>query len=169
MKKEVRKLCRQWTKFARKIDNKISVNIINGDWGAYRSLMLIDIPLAEPEQSKKAFEETIKKELEKIGYSFIYNDFEDYVWSFLHECGHLCKPKVYRDAVYRRFADLCGSLGMEKIANKIYFNLKEEKTATAWACKFAVDNYEMLLAEQRKIFYTYQNFFKKCIDKIEQE
>ena len=61
----------------------------------------------------------------------------------------------------RIIADTCGVLGLEKLGNLIYYNLKEEKQATKWAVDFVLSSKIGIVAKYSdELCKAYKRYYK---------
>ena len=93
-------------------------------------------------------------------YKNLVNEFPSYTWSFLHEVGHIECNHIQGNNIFRIFANFIGSLGFAKIANSIYFKLKEERQATEWAINYAIHNTNIVRKFTNELQKVYCRYYK---------
>ena len=72
----------------------------------------------------------------------------------------LCKPKKYKDKLMRNAIDKISLLGFGSIAKFLYYQLKEEKTATKWACDYVINNQKLVAKYNWEIVRRYKKYYK---------
>lgn len=157
----------KYREFARRVNSDVKV-IKGNDWCCYSNTLEIEVPKIVVDNSIKDFISTIEKQLEKSGNQALINKYDDFIWCFLHEMGHLCKPKKYKDRLIRGTLEKISDLGFNKIANFFYYRLKEEKTATKWACDYVINNQKLVAKYNWEIVRRYKKYYKNmnlAIDK----
>ena len=148
----------KYREMARHINKKIKIQK-DTDWLSYQNEKIIGIPRAVAEQGEKEFLQSIEKQLPAEEKDLI-NIIPDFMWSFLHEVGHIEKGTIYHDSLIRGFANMLGRLGLYRIANAIYFNLKEEVTATKWAVDYAISHKDLVGKYSWELCKTYKRYYK---------
>ena len=154
----MKKVLNKYREFARYIDKEIKVKK-DSQWLSYVEDKQIGIPRAETEKGEQAFRQSIIKALPNDKKEVI-DIIPDFAWSFLHEVGHIEKGRRVNDTITRGLANACGRLGLENLANLIYFNLKEEKQATKWATNYVINNEEVVIKFSNELVKTYRRYYK---------
>lgn len=162
----MKKILNKYRELARYIDKDIKIKKGN-DWCCYVEDKKIHIPKIESENGEKEFQKTIYNALPQ-NKKYLVKIINPVVWSFLHEVGHIEKGKRINDDLIRSIANGLGLLGLEKIAQFIYFNLKEERLATKWATQFAVQNEELVKRFSKEIEKTYYRYYKSMNIQLEE-
>lgn len=150
----------KYREFAKYINKEIKVKQCELDWYCYPSLKLIEMPKFETEEGKKDFLKSIEKKLPQDKKDYL-NYVPENVWSFLHEVGHIQNNHNSRSLI-RIISNLLGQLGLEKIANLFYFQMKEEKEATQWAIDYVLHNEEIVYKFSNEIYKSYKRYCKSC-------
>lgn len=153
-------IIKKYNEFAHKVSPDIEV-IEGCDWCCYSDLYEIEVPQIIPTDSIKDFMLTVKKQLAKSGNENLAERYEDFIWCFLHEVGHLCKPKKYKDKLIRHTLDFISLTGFTNISKFFYYRLKEEKTATEWACDYVIQNQNIVNKYNWEISQEYIKFYQK--------
>ncbi len=149
----------KYREFAKQINPK--VKIVKGtDWCCYSDTLEIEVPQLVPDNSISDFMITVEKQLDKIGKKYLLDIYDDFIWCFMHEMGHLCKPKKYHDRFIRNTLDKISQLGFTSISKFFYYRLKEEKTATIWACNYVNQNQKLISKYNLEIVRRYKKFYK---------
>ena len=154
----MKKVLNKYREFARYIDKEIKVKK-DSQWLSYVEDKQIGIPRAETEEGEQAFRQSIIKALPNDKKEVI-DIIPDFAWSFLHEVGHIEKGRRVNDTITRGLANACGKLGLSRLANLIYFNLKEEKQATKWATNYVINNEEVVIKFSNELIKTYKRYYK---------
>lgn len=154
----MKKVLNKYREFARYIDKEIKVKK-DSQWLSYVEDKQIGIPRAETEEGEQAFRQSIIKALPNDKKEVI-DIIPDFAWSFLHEVGHIEKGRRVNDTITRGLANACGKLGLSRLANLIYFNLKEEKQATKWATNYVINNEEVVIKFSNELVKTYKRYYK---------
>jgi len=154
----MKKVLNKYREFARYIDKEIKVKK-DSQWLSYVEDKQIGIPRAETEEGEQAFRNSIIKALPNDKKNVI-DIIPDFAWSFLHEVGHIEKGRRVNDTITRGLANACGKLGLSRLANLIYFNLKEEKQATKWATNYVINNEEVVIKFSNELIKTYRRYYK---------
>lgn len=150
----------KYREFAKRINPDIKV-IKGSEWCCYNDSREIEVPRMVVDNSLKDFIDTIEKQLEKSGHRNLIYKYDDFIWCFLHEMGHLCKPKKYKDRLVRNLLDNLNMIGFNnKIINFFYYRLKEEKTATKWACDYVINNQKLVAKYNWEIVRRYKKYYK---------
>lgn len=150
----------KYREFAKRINPDIKV-IKGNEWCCYSSTREIEVPRIVADNTLANFMSTIEKQLAKSGNQALINKYDDFVWCFLHEMGHLCKSKKYNDTVIRKLLDNLSVIGFNnKIVNFFYYRLKEERTATKWACDYVINNQKMVTKYNWEIVKRYKKYYK---------
>lgn len=155
----MKKVIGKYREFAKRINPQVKVRK-GAEWCCYQGIEELEVPQLASDEGLQSFLDTIKKQLCKMNKLEVFDKYDDFIWCFLHEMGHLCKPKRYHDLIIRKLIDGMSLLGMEKTAKFFYYRLKEEKTATAWACQFVVDNPELVAKYNWELVKSYKRYFK---------
>ena len=108
----------KYREFAKRINPDIKV-IKGSEWCCYSDSREIEVPRIVVDNSLKDFIDTIEKQLEKSGHRNLIYKYDDFIWCFLHEMGHLCKPKKYKDGLIRNLLDNLNMIGF-KIPDTIF-------------------------------------------------
>lgn len=87
-------------------------------------------------------------------------DIKPFVFSFLHEIGH-CVIKTVETADDLELRYSLKDIKDRTVANKLYFQLPDEKSATAWGVAYAMIYYDDICKWQRQMLNAYKKFFKK--------
>jgi len=140
------------------------IQIVKGttEWCCYPELCQVEIPQIVAEQGEQAFLNSVACQLPTNQQELI-NIIPDFMWSFLHEIGHIECEHTANNQITRNFINFISKIGWEKMANKLYFNLKEEKQATKWAVDFVINNYETIENYTNKIIKKYKKYYKKVL------
>ena len=149
----------KYREFAKRINPNIKV-IKGSEWCCYSDSREIEVPQIVGDNSIAAFMSTIEKQLAKSGNQALINKYDDFIWCFMHEMGHLCKPKKYKDKLVRNAIDRISLLGFSSIARFLYYRLKEEKTATEWACDYVINNQKLVAKYNWEIVKRYKKYYK---------
>ena len=149
----------KYREFARYIDREIKVKKGSIEWSTIPLYKQIEIPKAIDETSEILFLQSVEKKLPD-NYKNLVNEFPSYTWSFLHEVGHIECNHIQGNSVFRIFANFIGSLGFAKIANSIYFKLKEERQATEWAINYAIHNTNIVRKFTNELQKVYCRYYK---------
>lgn len=87
-------------------------------------------------------------------------DIEPFVFSFLHEIGHcITNTQETIDDLELRYS--LKDMQDRTIANRLYFQLPAEKSATAWGVAYAMIYYDDICKWQKQMLNAYKKFFKK--------
>lgn len=87
-------------------------------------------------------------------------DIEPFVFSFLHEMGHcVTNTEETIDVLALRY--ILKDMKDRTTANKLYFQLPAEKSATTWGVAYAMIYYDDILKWQKQMLNAYKKFFKK--------
>ena len=87
-------------------------------------------------------------------------DIEPFVFSFLHEMGH-CVTNTQETIDDLELRDNLKDMKDRTIANKLYFQLPAEKSATTWGVAYAMIYYDDIRKWQKQMLNAYKKFFKK--------
>ena len=156
----MKNVMKKYLDFAVMVNSDISVIQGSYDWGCYPEDYIIEIPQLVTEQGLQNFLNSIKKQLPKNKKNLI-NIIPDFMWSFLHEIGHIQHQHTVENSILRNIADYLGHKGFDTLSSLIYFNLKEEKQATQWAVDFTLHNYKLVKKYSKKIGNSYQKYYQK--------
>ena len=155
---KMKKILMKYREIARYVNPEIKVQK-DSEWLSYVDLKTIGIPQMVTEQGEQEFLDSVKKQLPQDKKDLI-NIIPDFMWSFLHELGHIEKEKYYFDTPQRTIANFLCKHGLECIGNIIYFNLKEERKATEWAVKYALKNTQVVIKFSYELDKTYRRYYK---------
>lgn len=158
----------KYREFARQINPKVTVGK-GKEWCCYSDTKKIEVPQIVTDETVGDFMETIEKQLAKSGNEKLINKYDDFIWCFLHEMGHLCKPKTYNDRFLRKTLDNLNILGFNKIANFFYYRLREERTATEWACNYVIHHPKTVSKYNWEIVRRYKKYYKSMNLTIDNE
>lgn len=162
----MRKVLKAYTSLAHYVNKDIKVIKGTTDWCSYPELCQVEVPQLVTEQGEQAFLDSVARQLPADKQELV-DIIPDFMWSFLHEIGHIqCKHNV-DNYVIRGFVNIISKLGWEKMANKIYFNLKEEKQATKWAVDFVMLEPQAVEDFTKKILKRYEKYYKKVLTDFE--
>lgn len=134
----MKKLLNKYRELAKKINGDIRVCKSNYWWSLVEDKKVGVIKLKE-ELGDEPFLASIEKILPQ-DKKYLIKKIPNYMWSFLHEIGHIEKGERINDNLIRDLANGLSKLGFRKIADLIYFNMKEEKLATQWAVNYVIQN-----------------------------
>lgn len=163
----MRKVLKAYTSLAHYVNKDIKVIKGTTDWCSYPELCQVEVPQLVTEQGTQAFLNSIAQQLPADKQELV-NIIPDFMWSFLHEIGHIqCKHNSRADVPIRGLVNIISKLGWEKMANKIYFNLKEEKQATKWAVDFVMLEPQAVEDFTKKILKRYEKYYKKVLTDFE--
>jgi hypothetical protein len=154
----MKKVLNKYREFARYINKEIKVKK-DSDWVSYPELKLVGVPQLMEDDGKNAFMSSVLKAL-PAKQKEIINIIPDFTWFFLHEMGHLQKGSTINDKITRGLANACGRMGLSRLANLIYFNLKEEKQATKWATDYVINNEEVVIKFSNELIKAYKRYYK---------
>lgn len=151
----------KYREFAKRINPDIKV-IKGNEWCCYSSTREVEVPRIVVDDNLADFMSTIEKQLTKSGNQALINKYDDFVWCFLHEMGHLCKPKKYNDGLQRALLNRVNELWgkTNKVVNFFYYRLKEERTATKWACDYVINNQKLVAKYNWEIVRRYKKYYK---------
>lgn len=152
----MKKVLNKYRQVAKYIDREIKIKKGN-EWACYVEDKIITIPQIESEEGNAEFRKSIEKILP---ITLEIDIISDEMWSLLHEVGHIQKGKRYNDNIIRGLANIFSKLSLNRLANAIYFNLKEEKEATQWAVNYVNKNVNIVQRFDRELGKTYRNFFR---------
>lgn len=155
----MKKVLDKYREFARYIDKDIKIKKGYTSWATIPLYKQIEIPQVATFESEQLFLQDIKKRLPQ-GKKFLIDMLPNYTWSFLHEVGHIQCNHIQEDTIIRVIADFLGSLGLTKIANLIYFKLKEERQATDWAISYVLNNFDTVVKFTTELEKTYKRYYK---------
>lgn len=165
------KLINNYRKIANNVDNEIGVYISENVW--YCEPENNEIFVATPKNTNKGLQDFIKSIDVKLNneQKYLLNIIPTFMWSFLHEMGHLqTEKKIYKILLpYRKLTDfLSYHFGNIKIIDKLtsvmYFNLIDEVKATQWAVDYVTQNENKIVNYSKKLEKIYSKYFKKSID-----
>jgi len=154
----MKRILNKYREFARYINKEIKVKK-DSEWLSYVEDKQIGIPRAETEEGQQEFRKSIIKAL-PVDKKEEIDIIPDFTWSFLHEVGHIQKGKRINDTITRGLANACGRMGLSRLANLIYFNLKEEKQATKWATDYVINNEEVVIKFSNELIKAYKRYYK---------
>ena len=149
----------KYREFAKRINPNIKV-VKGKEWCSYPYMKKMEVPRLMEDDPVGDFLQTIEKQLEKTGHQDLLNRYDDFMWCFLHEMGHLCKPKTYDDSISRAILNKINKMGFNKLANTFYYRLKEERTATKWACDYVINNQKMVMKYNWELVQRYKKYYK---------
>lgn len=152
-------IIKKYREFVKRINPDIKV-IKGFDWCCYNNTKEIEIPQLVTDNSLADFISTVEKQLAKTGNQALVKKYDDFIWCFLHEVGHLSKGKKYKDQVLRKFLDTLNIIGCKKIAKALYYRLKEEQTATEWACNYVINNQKLVAKYNWELIRRYKKYYK---------
>ena len=153
-----KKVIMKYREIARYVNPEIKVQK-DSEWLSYIEDKIIGVPMAESEEGQEEFNKSIYKALPSDKKELI-DIIPDFMWSFLHELGHIQKGKRYFDTPQRAIANFLCLHGIKFLGNIIYFNMKEERKATEWAVKYAIENTEVVIKFSYELGKTYKRFYK---------
>lgn len=129
---------------------------VGNDFQALPDKDIIFFALLENELDANSFYSDILQNFPEIADY----DIEPFVFSFLHEIGH-CVTKTVEtiDDLILRYS--LADIEDRTVANKLYFQLPAEKSATTWGIAYAMIYYDDILKWQKQMLNAYKKFFKK--------
>jgi len=165
-RKHLQKLLKTYQDFANIIDN--SIEIKKGKiWQSIPLFNEIYIPIP----SKQFYEKSIQDFLNSV-YVKLPKEEKDivdiipyYIWSFLHEMGHVQNYDIKDPFIsIRKITDFLsyhfGHISIiDKLTTYLYFNLKEEKRATQWAINYVNENYDLVRLYSNEITKAYLKYY----------
>lgn len=129
---------------------------VGNDFQALADNNLIFFALLENELDANLFYLDI---LQKFPFLADY-DIEPFVFSFLHEMGHcVTNTQENIDDLILRYN--LHEMEDRATANKLYFQLPAETSATSWGVAYAICHLEEITKWQNQMLKAYQKFFKK--------
>lgn len=150
---ELKKLERIANRLTRPVGIKARVG---NDFQALADDNLIFFALLESELDANSFYLDI---LQKFPFLADY-DIEPFVFSFLHEMGHcVTNTQENIDDLILRYS--LHEMEDRAKANKLYFQLPAETSATSWGVAYAMCHLEEITKWQNQMLKAYQKFFKK--------
>lgn len=152
-------IIKKYREFARRVNPDIKV-IKGSNWCCYHNTYEIEIPCIIADSSIVDFMSTVEKQLAKSGNQHLTQRYDDFIWCFLHEMGHLCKSKTYNNKIVRKFSNTLSLLGLHKIAKFFYYRLKEERVATKWACDYVINNPKIVTKYNWELVRRYKKYYK---------
>ena len=170
----VTKLVNKYRNIANNIDNNVDVYVNNFEW--YCEPENNEIYISKPKKEKtslQAFLHSVDIKLPR-NRKYLLDIIPPYVWSFLHEMGHLqTEKKIYIILTpYRKLTDFLSlhfshkSKLIDKLTNLMYYNMIDEVQATKWAVNYVIQNEKQVLKHSKELTKIYKNYFKKSIDII---
>lgn len=135
----MKKVLNKYREFVRLIDKDIKVKKGATAWLSYPALKEIEVPRAVAQSGIDGFIPSVERQL-PLHAKHLATTIPDFMWTLLHEVGHIKCEHTKGSSLMRIIADTCGVLGLEKLGNLIYYNLKEEKQATKWAVDFVLSS-----------------------------
>ena len=94
-----KKVIMKYREIARYVNPEIKVQK-DSEWLSYIEDKIIGVPMAESEEGQEEFNKSIYKALPSDKKELI-DIIPDFMWSFLHELGHIQKGKRYFDTPQR--------------------------------------------------------------------
>lgn len=144
-------------RIANKLTKQVGITAkIGNDFQALPNKNTIFFALLENELDANLFYSDILQNFPKI----VDYDIEPFVFSFLHEIGH-CVTKTAETTEDLELRDNLKDMQDRTTANKLYFQLPAEKSATTWGIAYAMIYYDDILKWQRQMLNAYKKFFKK--------
>lgn len=163
IEQEFQKVVAAYQEIADSIIDNVEV-FAGSDYSCYPTTREIEIPYLISENEANAFLISVNKA--SVG-NIDVNNFEIYIWSILHEIGHLSsKQGDVISRVGRKISQLLCKCRLLKFANKIYFNLPEEKNATELATDYVNLHYQEVKQLEQKLQDAYYNFYNSLGIKI---
>lgn len=150
----MKKLLNKYRELAKIIDKDIRVCKSTYWWSLVEDKK-IGIIKAKEEQGDEPFIASIERILPQ-DKKYLIKTIPTYMWSFVHEIGHIKKGKRINDDFIRTLANTLAKKGFHKIADLIYFNMKEEKLATQWAVNFVIQNEQLVKRYCKKLEAIYR-------------
>lgn len=155
---KMKKILMKYREIARYVNPEIKVQK-DSEWLSYVEDKIIGVPAIETEEGQEEFNKSVYKALPQDKKE-LFDIIPDFMWSFLHELGHIEKGRRYWDTPQRELANFLCIHGITFLGNIIYFNLKEERKATQWAVKYAIENTEVVIKFSNELEKTYRRFYK---------
>ena len=155
----MKKVLRKYREIAKKIDKDIRVKKGFDNWLCWVEDKIIEVARIETERGEKAFRKSVIKRLPKEHKDLI-NIISNEMWSFLHEVGHIEKGRRYWDTPQRTIAEFLCRHNLDLLGDLIYFNMKEERKATEWAVRFAIENTDFCLQYTYELCRAYKNYYQ---------
>ena len=170
----VTKLVNKYQNLAYNIDQEVEVYINDNTW--YCEPENKEIYISQPKPEKESLKDFLHSVDIKLNQEqkYLLDIIPPYVWSFLHEMGHLqTEKKIYIILnPLRKITDFLSfhfshkNQLMDKITTLIYYNMLDEVKATQWAVNYVIQNEKQILQYSKELAKIYKNYFKKSIDKI---
>lgn len=163
VEKEFTKVLETYQDFVNNIIDGVDV-FAGSDFSCYPKSREIEIPYLISDKEANAFLVSVSSA--NVG-NINTNDFQIFIWSILHEIGHLStKQGDLVSAIGRRISKLLCKLNLITLANKLYFNLPEERKATEWATDYVNLHYQEIKQLEKKLQNAYYNFYDNLGIKI---
>ena len=170
----VTKLVNKYRNIANNIDNNVDVYVNNFEW--YCEPENNEIYISRPKKEKSSLQDflhSVDIKLKKE-QKYLLNIIPPYVWSFLHEMGHLqTEKKIYIILMpLRKLTDFLSlhfshkNKLMDKLTTFMYYNMADEVQATKWAVNYVIHNEKQVLKYSKELAKIYKNYFKKSVDNI---
>lgn len=156
----MKRVIKKYRQLANAIDKDIKVKKTASEWYCVPLEKTIFIPQLETELGEQAFLNSINKQLPQEKKELL-TMFPSWVWSFLHEIGHIQKNHIKGHNFIYKICCLLYDLKLVKIADLIYFNSKEEKQATQWAIDYIIQNEDFVFNSAVDIYKAYKKYYKK--------
>lgn len=164
----MKRVLRKYKQLANAIDKEIKVKKTSCEWYCLPVEKKIFIPQLASETSDIAFLKSIEKRL-PTNKKELLEEFPVWVWAFLHEIGHIQHKHTKQIIMGEIVANFLGRLGCYKLANLIYFNIKQEKQATQWAVDYIIQNEDFVYNQAMEIYKAYKKYYKKLKISIDNE
>lgn len=170
MRKNNKKILKEFKNLAKIIDNEIEVQF--GDiWVSTPLFKLVEICKTK---DKKDFEIDFSNYINTLlpnNKKHLAYIIPIYIWSFLHECGHVNNYDIKEHKISLR--NLVNFLSyhfgqhktIDRLTTYIYFRMKEERKATKWAVNYTLKNEDLILKYSQKLAKAYND--KKTIKKLQ--
>lgn len=164
------KLINNYRKIANNVDNEIGVYISENVW--YCEPENNDVFVATPKDTNKGLQDFIKSIDVKLpsDKKYLLNIIPVFMWSFLHEIGHLqTEKKIYKILLpYRKLTDFLSYHFshiqiIDKLTSVMYFNLIDEVKATKWAINYVIQNENKIVNYSKELEKIYSKYFKKVL------
>lgn len=144
-------------RIANKLTKQVGVTAkVGNDFQALSDKNTIFFALLENELDANLFYSDILQNFPEI----VDYDIEPFVFSFLHEMGH-CVTNTQETADNLELRNNLKDMEDRTTANKLYFQLPAEKSATAWGIAYAMIYYNDIRKWQKQMLNAYKKFFKK--------
>lgn len=166
-KKHLQKLLKSYQDFANAIDNDIKIK--KGEiWQSIPLLNEIYVPMPSKKIYNKPIEDFLYSVYVKLPQEQknIVNIIPYYIWTFLHEMGHIQNNDIKDSFIsIRKITDFLsyhfGHINIiDKLTTYLYFNLPEEKKATQWAINYINKNYDTVRYYANQITKNYNKYYR---------